>query len=93
MLSKEKLQEVKGEILGLLYKHYPERFFTNAVAKYAERDEELVKRLLFELLKAKLVEMEAQGELASRKRLKWCMTRAAKATYDRKQKQEKGEFS
>ncbi len=87
MLSKEKLQEVKGEILGMLYQHYPESFFTNAIAKHVERDEELVKRLLLELQERRLVNLEFKSEApVSRKRMQWRMTKAAKATYDQKRK-------
>ncbi len=87
MLSKQALQEIRGQILGLLYQHYPLPFFTNAIAKHVERDEELVKRLLLELQDKHLVEILYQSEAtASRKRRQWRMAKAAKATYDHRQK-------
>ncbi len=87
MLSKARIQQVKGEVLGALYEAYPDSLFMNAVAKKIERDNEFVARLLDELASQKhglkLVERVPWKRRGSwGKRPRWRLSFEAKKAYD-----------
>lgn len=54
-ISKEKENKIIEQIAFLLYSKFPKQIFTSEIAREIARDEEYVKKLLFEMEKNKLV--------------------------------------
>lgn len=54
-ISKEKKERVSEQILGFLFSQSPKPIFTAHIAKEIARDEEFVKKLLYDLKKKNLV--------------------------------------
>jgi len=80
-LSKDKKDKILEQILSVLYGCFPEQPFTAEIAREVIRDEEFIKKLLFELKEKELViaiRKNKKGEPFSR-RLKW---RLANKVYD-----------
>ena len=80
-LSQEKKDKISEQVLSFLYHSFPKQPFTAEIAREIARDEEFIKRLLFELKEKNLIipiRKNAKGETFSR-RLKW---RLASKVYD-----------
>ena len=80
-LSQEKKDKISEQILAFLYRSFPSQPFTADIAKEMARDEEFIKRLMFELLEKDLVSVirkNNKGEAFTR-RLKW---RLSNKVYD-----------
>ena len=54
-ISKEKQERIMASITAILYEHSPKLLFTIDISKYLARDEEFIKKLLFELKRKNLV--------------------------------------
>lgn len=54
-ISEKKREKILEQILALLYSSSPKALFTSKIAQEMARDEEFVKKLLFELKNKKLV--------------------------------------
>jgi len=75
-LSQEKRDRITEQILSYLYQAFPKQPFTAEVSREVARDEEFIKRLLFELKEKNLViaiRRNSKGESFSR-RVKWRLT-------------------
>ena len=80
-ISQEKKDKIAEQVLSYLYHGFPEQPFTAEIAREIARDEEFVKRLLFELKEKQLVipiRKNSKGKVFTR-RLKW---RLANKVYD-----------
>jgi hypothetical protein len=86
-LSKDKKDRISEQILLFLYHSFPKQPFTAEIAREIARDEEFIKRLLFDLKEKNLVlsiKKNTKGELFSR-RLKWRLTNQVYDIYHSKQ--------
>lgn len=84
-LSKEKRDKIAEQLLAHLYHSFPKQLFTAEIAKELARDEEFIKRLLFDLKDKNLVmsiKKNAKGEEFIR-RIKWQLTMDAYNAYQR----------
>ena len=82
-LSEEKINRIKSNILSLLYERFPQSLFTAEIAKLEARDEEFIKKLMFELKDANLIipiKKNPQGEFYSR-RIRWRLSNQAYSAY------------
>jgi len=80
-LSKAKKDKISEQILSFLFHCFPSEPFTAEIAREVARDEEFIKRILFELKEKNLVSIirkNNKGKVFSR-RLKW---RLANKVYD-----------
>jgi len=80
-ISQEKRDRIIEQILSFLFNVFPKQPFTAEIAKEIARDEEFVKRLLFELREKNFVVLlnkNKKGEFFTR-RSKW---RLANKVYD-----------
>ena len=86
-ISKEKKEKISEQILLYLYSSNLKSQFTSYIAREIARDEEFVKKLLFDLKKKGLVneiKKNSQGVSYSR-RLRWKLSDLAYKTYKEKQ--------
>ena len=80
-LSKDKKDKISEQILLYLYRVFPIQPFTADIAREVIRDEEFIKKILFELKDKELivpVRQNSKGESFSR-RIKW---RLSNKVYD-----------
>ncbi len=54
-LSEDKIKKISEQIINLLYLNAPKSLFTSHIAKELARDEEFIKKLLFDLKKKGIV--------------------------------------
>jgi hypothetical protein len=86
-LSKDKKDKIAEQILSFLYHGFPNEPFTAEIAREVVRDEEFIKRILFELKDKSLVlaiRKNNKGEMFSR-RLKWRLSNKVYDIYRSKQ--------
>lgn len=86
-ISKEKKDRIAEQILLFLYRSFPKEPFTAEIAREIVRDEEFVKKILFELKEKNLIvsiRKNKNGEPFSR-RLKWRLTNSVYDIYRSKQ--------
>ncbi len=72
-ISKEKVEKISEQILALLYSINPKPLFTSQIAKEIARDEEFIKKILFNLKKKNLIihiNKNSKGVLYTR-RARW----------------------
>lgn len=72
-ISKEKLEKISEQILAFLFSISPRTSFTSHIAKEVARDEEFIKKILFDLRKKGLilsVNKNSKG-ISYTKRLRW----------------------
>ncbi len=82
-ISKEKRERIAEQILSFLYHRFPIAEFTASIAKEIARDEEFVKKLLFELKEKELVvaiKKNPKGSPYSR-RIRWRLSNKAYQAY------------
>jgi len=87
-LSQEKKDRITEQLLSYLYHCFPEQPFTAKIAKELARDEEFIKRLLFELKDKNLVvslRKNKKGESFS-KRVRWRLATKVYDVYNSKEK-------
>jgi DNA-binding IscR family transcriptional regulator len=80
-LSKDKRDRISEQILSYLYHEFPNQPFTAMIARELARDEDFIKKILFELKEKGLVisiRKNANGEVFTR-RIKW---RISQKVYD-----------
>ena len=88
-LSKNKKDRIAEQILAFLYHSFPKQPFTAEIAREIARDEEFVKRILFELKEKGLIisiRKNAKGQAFTR-RSKWRLTQKVYDIYSEKAKQ------
>lgn len=86
-LSQDKKNRIIEQILSFLYNSFPKEPFTAEIAREVVRDEEFVKRILFELKEKNLVVSimkNKKGEPFSR-RLKWRLSNKVYEVYKSRQ--------
>ncbi|MBT4165846.1 hypothetical protein HOE04_02295 [archaeon] len=86
-LSQEKKNKITEQILLYLYNIFPSQPFTAEIAREIARDEEFVKRILFDLKEKNLViviKRNKKGEIFSR-RLRWRLSNKIYEIYHSKQ--------
>lgn len=82
-ISNEKSEKIMSNIMAIIYENFPKQLFTAEISKIEVRDEEFIKRLLFELKEKGLVvpiRKNAKGENFSR-RIKWRLSNKAHEIY------------
>jgi len=87
-LSQQKKDRITEQVLSYLYHLFPEQPFTAQIAKELARDEEFIKRLLFELKDKNFVvsiRKNKKGESFS-KRARWRLTNKVYDIYSSKDK-------
>jgi len=85
-LSQTKKDKIAEQILSLLYHSFPKQPFTAEIAREIARDEEFIKRILFELKERGIVidiKKNAKGIIFSR-RLRWRLTQKVYDVYHQK---------
>ncbi len=88
-LSQEKKDKIAEQILSFLYHSFPNQPFTAEIAREIARDEEFIKRLLFDLKEKKLVipiRKNSKGLVFTR-RLKWRLSNKVYDVYSEKSKE------
>ncbi len=88
-LSKSKKDRIAEQILAFLYQSFPNQPFTAEIAREIARDEEFVKRILFELKEKGLVvsiRKNSKGLVFTR-RSKWTLNKKVYDVYSEKAKQ------
>jgi DNA-binding IscR family transcriptional regulator len=85
-ISKEKRDKIAEQILSHLYHSFPTQLFTAKIAKELARDEEFIKRLLFELQEKGLVSSIKKNTkgISFLKRIKWQLSSKAYEAYHQK---------
>jgi len=86
-LSEDKKNKIYEQILSYLYHVFPEQPFTAQIAREIARDEEFIKRMLFELNDRNLIvsiKKNKKGEAFSR-RLRWRLANKVYDVYQSKQ--------
>lgn len=86
-ISKEKKDKIIEQILHYLYQVFPKHPFASEIAREIARDEEFIKKLLFESQEKNLVlsiKKNEKGQLFSR-RLRWQLTNKIYDIYHFKQ--------
>ncbi len=86
-ISKEKKDRITEQILLFLYRSFPKEPFTAEIAREIVRDEEFIKKILFELKEKNFImaiRKNKKGEPFSR-RLKWRLTNQVYEIYRSKQ--------
>ncbi|MAH07212.1 hypothetical protein CMI38_03110 [Candidatus Pacearchaeota archaeon] len=86
-ISQEKKDKITEQILSFLYHSFPNYPFTATIAREIARDEEFIKKLLFELKDKGLVipiKKNQKGDIFSR-RIKWKLVNKVYEVYHQKQ--------
>ena len=85
-LSQDKKDKIAEQILSSLYHSFPKQPFTAEIAREIARDEEFIKRILFDLKEKGLVvpiRKNSKGLVFTR-RLKWKLTQKVYDIYSQK---------
>lgn len=87
-ISKQKIDKISEQILNYLFECSPKSLFTSYIAKEIARDEEFVKKLLFELNSKNFVLKISKNSkgLNYKKRLRWKLTPNIYEIYKQKQR-------
>jgi|TARA_B100001971_G_C18188360_1_gene537037 hypothetical protein len=86
-ISQDKRDKITEQILSFLYQSFPNYPFTATIAKEIARDEEFIKKLLFELKGKDLVtpiKKNQKGDIFSR-RIRWKLTNKVYEVYHKRQ--------
>ncbi len=88
-LSQSKKDKIAEQILSFLYYSFPKQPFTAEIAREIARDEEFIKRFLFQLKEKGLIipiKKNKNGEIFTR-RIKWRLTNKVYNIYSKKSKE------
>ena len=85
-ISKEKIDQIKSNILATLFENFPKQLFTSQISKLEARDEEFIKRLLLELQEKGLVNPIKKNNKGHSflRRIKWQLSSKAYEAYHQK---------
>jgi len=86
-LSKSKKDKISEQIMSFLYHEFPKQHFTATISQEIARDEEFIKRILFELKEKGLVvpiRKNLKGITFTR-RIKWTLSKKVYDVYSSKQ--------
>ncbi len=86
-ISKQKIEKIQEQILAFLYSISPKPVFTSNIAREVARDEEFIKKLLFELKRKELVTEIKKNSKGKEyiKRSRWKLSDDAYRYYKNKQ--------
>jgi hypothetical protein len=87
-LSQEKRDKIAEQILLFLYNNFPKQPFTSEIAREIARDEEFIKKILFDLKDKNVVipiRKNSKGIFFSR-RIRWRLSNKAYDAYKTQQK-------
>ncbi len=82
-ISPEKKEKIMSNIMAIMFENFPNQLFTAEISRIELRDEEFIKKLLFELKQKGLVvpvRKNAKGDTFS-KRIKWRLSNKAYEAY------------
>ncbi len=85
-LSQEKKDKITEQILSFIYHKFPQSPFTAEIAKEIARDEEFIKKLLFELKEKDFlvpIKKNKRGEIFSR-RIRWRLSNKVYEVFHKK---------
>ena len=87
-LSQEKRDKIAEQILLFLYHNFPNQPFTSGIAREIARDEEFIKKLLFDLKNKGLVIPIRKNHkgISFNRRIKWRLSNKAYDAYKMHQK-------
>ncbi len=88
-LSQDKKDRITEQILSYLFHSFPKQPFTAEIARELARDEEFIKKLLFDLKEKKLIlsiKRNSKGQIFTR-RIKWRLTNKVYNVYSEKFKE------
>ena len=88
-LSQDKKDRITEQILSYLSHSFPKQPFTAEIARELARDEEFIKKLLFDLKEKKLIlsiKRNSKGQIFTR-RIKWRLTNKVYNVYSEKFKE------
>jgi len=82
-ISNNKVEKISEQILSLLYSKSPNSLFTSDIARELARDEEFVKKILYDLRKNKLVVLITKNPKGKDylRRQRWVMSDSAYKIY------------
>tara|TARA_Y100000310_G_scaffold344820_1_gene459754 strand:+ start:3005 stop:3271 length:267 start_codon:yes stop_codon:yes gene_type:complete len=86
-LSQSKKDKIAEQVLSFLYHSFPNQPFTAEIAREIARDEEFIKKILFELKEKQLVvalRKNKQGDIFTR-RIKWRLSQKVYDVYKSKE--------
>ncbi|MBS3074915.1 hypothetical protein J4429_00490 [Candidatus Pacearchaeota archaeon] len=86
-ISQDKKDKIAEQILSFLFQIFPKQPFTAEIAKEIARDEEFIKKILFELKEKNIIipiKTNPKGQPFSR-RLKWRLSNKVYEIYKSKQ--------
>ena len=86
-ISEIKKNKIKSNILSLLYENFPKSLFTAEISQLEARDEEFMKKLLFDLKDQGLVvsiRKNSKGIVFTR-RIRWTLSKKVYDVYSSKQ--------
>ena len=86
-LSEEKRRKISEQILAILFSNSPNSVFTSFIARETARDEEFIKRLLFDMkIKNLVIEIKknSKGKKYTR-RTRWSLSDVAYNAYKKSQ--------
>jgi len=88
-LSQEKRDKIAEQVLSFLYHSFPKQPFTAEIAREIARDEEFIKKLLFQLKEKGLVTPIRKGKKGKifTRRLKWRLSNKVYDVYFEKSKE------
>ena len=87
-ISNQNQERIMSNIIATLYNHSPEPLFTSFISKQEARDEEFIKKLLYDLQKKEmvvLVDKSPEGLKYSR-RQRWRLSNKAFDAYQKMQR-------
>jgi hypothetical protein len=86
-ISIKKQEKILSQIIDLLYINYPKPLFTSFIAQEIARDEEFIKKLLFQLKEKKLIdEIKKNSEgIDYLRRSRWKLSNKTYIIYKNKQ--------
>ena len=88
-LSQEKIKKISEQVLAHLYHSFPQQLFTAEIARELARDEEFIKRLLFDLKDRGFVVTIKKNKkgIDFVRRIKWQLSTKAYEAYHEKAQQ------
>jgi len=77
-ISEKRIEQIKANVLRLLYDEAPRSLFTSKIADLEARDKQFILKLLLDLEKQKIV---CQTKTDFKRKRKWTMTNHAYKAY------------
>jgi len=90
-ISKEKKEKIQEQLIYFLFTIFPKQVFTSDIAKELARDEEFIKKLLFELdSKGVLIKIDKNSQgIKYERRARWRISNETYEIYSKHQQNQK----